>query len=271
MLCYAAQHDPIGYVAIDGEGLAADDIARMVGIESSQASTLIAELERNGVLSRNTKGTIYSRRMVRDAKASKKAKENGQKGGNPNLRKQKTIPPPDNQPLKSRLNGEVKPHMPDSSIQESNDRKVGEGAARGTQLDRLVERLIQAAGGNVVHGAYGIEVVQPILDLQALGCDLDTDVIPAIAEVVPKLDRPLRTWGARFIRDACLARQAARLRQRGNGGFVSGEPAREKLHELFIFYQNNKIWPFNPEIFGFEPGVPGSKITKEMIEEWSRS
>lgn len=255
MLCFAAQHDPIGYVAIDGEGLAADDIAHMVGIDSSQASTLIGELERNGVLSRDRKGTIYSRRMVRDAKRSKLAAQNGKKGGNPSLYKNKTIPPPDNQQLKGTLNT----HKP-ITINQTNDREPKEA---NCNLASVLDRLIAAANGNVVHGAFGIEVIQPILDLQALGCDLESDILPAIGEVVPKLDKPLRTWGARFLRDACLARQAARLRSRGKTAI----PDEQKWRNWWKIYKETGAWLV--EAWGDPPTSPACKIPRHLIEEWS--
>lgn len=96
MLCIAAQHDPIGLVAVNGEGLSVDDIARLAGVDPREAATLIGELERNDVFARDRKGIIYSRRMVRDAKKAATAKKNGKSGGNPTLGKDKRNPASDN-------------------------------------------------------------------------------------------------------------------------------------------------------------------------------
>jgi hypothetical protein len=85
MLCIAAQHDPIGYVSIGSVGLSADRIARIVGAEVQEIERLIGELSLNGVFSRDRNGTIYNRRMVRDAKKAKVARRNGKLGGNPML------------------------------------------------------------------------------------------------------------------------------------------------------------------------------------------
>jgi hypothetical protein len=68
MLCLAAQHTPIGYVAINGEGLSEEELARIAGVDPTSVQPLILELERNGVFSRNRDGIIYSRRMVNDSK-----------------------------------------------------------------------------------------------------------------------------------------------------------------------------------------------------------
>lgn len=108
MLCIAAQSDPIGYLTVKQVPLTVHDIARMCGGSEPETGTLIEELERNGVLSRDRNRTIYSRRMVRDDKKARIAQKNGKLGGNPKLGKHKTISASDNQPDKS----EVKPQIP---------------------------------------------------------------------------------------------------------------------------------------------------------------
>ena len=55
-------------------------------------SGLLAELELNGVFSRDRRGRIYSRRMVRDAKRSEEGRKHGRLGGNPSLRGRKGDP-----------------------------------------------------------------------------------------------------------------------------------------------------------------------------------
>lgn len=86
MLCIAAQHDPIGLVAINGEGLSVEDIAKLAGIPATEALTLVSELERNDVFARTRTGIIYNRRMIRDAKKGIIAAKNGRLGGNPVLK-----------------------------------------------------------------------------------------------------------------------------------------------------------------------------------------
>lgn len=113
MLCIAAEHDPVGYVAVNGEGLNAEGIAALAGGRIEQVEELLSELERRGVFSRDRRGWIYSRRMVRDAKKARKARENGKKGGNPKLCNQTDNPPPDNQKDK----GRDKPHIPEARVQ----------------------------------------------------------------------------------------------------------------------------------------------------------
>lgn len=110
LLCIAAQHDPIGYIAVNNEALLANDIARMVGGSESEVSTLLQELDRNGVLSRNRNGLLFSRRMIRDDKKRRTAQQNGKMGGNPTLLNHNG-----NYPLDK---GRLKTHLPDTSNQK---------------------------------------------------------------------------------------------------------------------------------------------------------
>lgn len=87
MLCIAAQHDPTGYVSINRVGLDPEGIARFVGVGVDEVRSLIGELSLNGVFTRDRNGTIYNRRMVRDAKKSAACRKNGKEGGNPEIRR----------------------------------------------------------------------------------------------------------------------------------------------------------------------------------------
>ena len=114
-LCIAASGDPTGYVTMNGQTLGVTDIARMAGVTETEASELIGELDRNGVFSRDRRGRIYSRRMVRDVKKRKKARKNGKLGGNPTLRRQRENSASDKLPDKARL----KPQKPYSRVQKN--------------------------------------------------------------------------------------------------------------------------------------------------------
>jgi hypothetical protein len=123
MLCIAAESDPAGYVAVNGRGLDAAMIARVSGGSLEEVDGLLSELEINGVFSRDRRGWIYSRRMIRDAKKARNARENGKKGGNPNLSKERENPPSDN--------GEDKPHIPEARNQKQEEKKNGGAEAPG--------------------------------------------------------------------------------------------------------------------------------------------
>lgn len=86
LLCVAAKAEPFGYVLVNGYPLDATGVARLASVTEGEATALVEELERNGVFSRDRKGRMFSRRMVREAARSAKNKKNGQKGGNPALK-----------------------------------------------------------------------------------------------------------------------------------------------------------------------------------------
>lgn len=114
MLCIAAQADPIGYLTVKKVPLTVKDIARMVGESEPETETLIAELERNGVFSRDRNGTIFSRRIVRDVKKARTAQNNGKLGGNPSIGNKRGI----SASVNLQDNPSLKPHIPEASIQE---------------------------------------------------------------------------------------------------------------------------------------------------------
>lgn len=87
LLAIAAQNEPRGFVGVAGHALDAAGIAQMIGASRPEVTRLLAELEQNRVFSRDRRGCIYSRRMVKDARAQEDARRNGKLGGNPNLRK----------------------------------------------------------------------------------------------------------------------------------------------------------------------------------------
>ena len=66
MMCIMHEAKPYGHLLIEGESVSDAELARAIGMDAGEVETLIAELEKWAVFSRNGKGVIYSRRMVRD-------------------------------------------------------------------------------------------------------------------------------------------------------------------------------------------------------------
>lgn len=119
---------------------------------------------------------------------------------------------------KTSVPGDGEPRPPDKGgDKHSKGHRQGQGQGQQTSSDarepatmttnELHRRLVRAAGGHVA-ATVGIEVVTPILDLIAMGCDLERHILPAIAAVVPKLAKPLGSWGAAFLRQEILALKA---------------------------------------------------------------
>lgn len=88
LLCLGWKNE--GYVLVSGKPPSATVLARLVRETEADVEKWIAELVENKVASlQNWPGAssvLFSRRMVRELKIRKAAKENGAKGGNPNLK-----------------------------------------------------------------------------------------------------------------------------------------------------------------------------------------
>lgn len=249
MLCVAAQHEPVGYVALAGRGLEAGDLARLVGETPETAAALLAELERNGVFGRDRRGTIFSRRMIRDARAAETARRNGEKGGNPSLSKGGRNPPRDNPfpdlPDKGPDKGPDKPHKPYASTRVggpdsppnpggaagrgraggpppaappepgARDGQAREGQAReGQARSRAVPAEVRAQ----VAGRMGEDYARAWLD--PAGWEVAADgggrIVCRLGFAADRLNRDLRRW----LADAGIAvTMAGAGEEAGAGGF----------------------------------------------------
>jgi len=279
MLALMSEAKPTGHLLISGRAPTDTQLAVLAGAPSDQVPELLGELDAAGVFSRTKEGVIYSRRMVRDEKKARSARQNGKNGGNPTLRNQRGKSASD----KGQDKGWDNTHIPEARSQNEANASTS-ARMNGRQVASLIDRLIEAAGGNVVHGASGIEVAKPILDLQAMGCDLDADILPAIAESIPSLPNPLRTWGAGFLRDRVLARQAARLRSRGSSSAPPPNETPEQTRKRLgapepqdrapqqwerpvdrFFLTGGAEWV--ESLYGPPPGRPGCFVPAEVIQQ----
>lgn len=89
LMCVAHESDEYGTLSINGKPMTEQQIARSVGESPALIIKLLAELESSGVFSRDEKGSIYSRRMVKDEHLRNVRADAGRLGGNPNLLNQK--------------------------------------------------------------------------------------------------------------------------------------------------------------------------------------
>lgn len=128
MLC--VMHENGGDLAINAKGLTPRQLANLAGCGVDEVDTLLSELEDAGVFSRRADGTIYSRRMIRDAEKAETDKANGSKGGNPRLRK--GVNPSDNVEDKAQK-PEARSQIPESTPPNP------QGGGEGNLFDKLVE------------------------------------------------------------------------------------------------------------------------------------
>jgi hypothetical protein len=222
LLCVAAQHDPIGYLCVNDESLSPSDIARIAGVGQGKAQSLIAELERNGVFSRDRHGRIYSRRMVRDAKRQALASKNGARGGNPSLSKQRKIRPG--------VKGEVNPpdnprsQSPDSISQASSGRLAP--LLRACQVMGIEVEALRRRPAWMLFGDFFAELVR-------LGCDAERDIWPTIARV--------RARGV--VPSSPLYFKAAILEARdAHGGAVAVRVSPQALAERMEAFARDGVW-----------------------------
>lgn len=81
MLGIMSRSDRKGFLSINGKQMTSKELARFVGIFNDEVDRLLVELEYYSVFSRDEDGTIYNRRMVKDADLSRKRAEAGRLGG----------------------------------------------------------------------------------------------------------------------------------------------------------------------------------------------
>jgi hypothetical protein len=141
-----------GFLLVNGKQPSERKLASLVGISIVDLSSLLTELDEEGVFSRDREGVIYSRRMKNDEKRAQNARKNGKRGGNPTLTKHSENPASDNLEVKPEDNGGDKPQSPESIYQSnsvSNDTD-----ANGVEAIDPVKELIDSgikvlAAGNI--------------------------------------------------------------------------------------------------------------------------
>lgn len=109
LLCLMHESDRRGYLQhATGKPWTLEQIARVTGCSTDEASRLLQELADSGVSSCTEHGILYSRRIVKDERKRTACKESGKKGGNPAL-KPKDLSPTLKGSLNGNLNGRDKP------------------------------------------------------------------------------------------------------------------------------------------------------------------
>lgn len=107
VLCYMHKSSRRGFLLQpNGNPYSFEQLGKMTGCSSDEASRLIQDLLSSEVISATPKGIPYSRRMVRDEKARIEYQKAGRKGGNPDLGIRYNLP--GKIYLMSRSNGHVK-------------------------------------------------------------------------------------------------------------------------------------------------------------------
>lgn len=92
LLCHMWLSERRGFLLIGGRKPTTEQLARIVGADSTETAELLEELARNDVYSVDDDGFIHSRRMVRDDQRRQQNILNGSKGGNPDCKYENHLP-----------------------------------------------------------------------------------------------------------------------------------------------------------------------------------
>lgn len=158
MICVMHEAEPYGHLLVNGRAPTHRQMAALFGVTEKEVAAMVAELEDAGVFSRTPEGVIYSRRMVKDEARRTKARVDGRKGGNPNLRG-KEVEDTDNQNAEAGITKGVNPQEAEAEIEAEKENpltplergnrvnpKPGEGRrSSGSRADGTSPRAVAAA------------------------------------------------------------------------------------------------------------------------------
>jgi hypothetical protein len=94
MLLVMDRSEPRGSLLLNGKQIDARRLASIVGADKRDVETFFRELDEAGVFSRDTDGTVFSRKMRRDEARAERDKRSGEMGGHPEIRRG-TVPKAD--------------------------------------------------------------------------------------------------------------------------------------------------------------------------------
>jgi hypothetical protein len=218
LLCVCAKSEPVGYLTIGATPLSMTEIAKAGGTDEATAETLMAELGKWEVYSRDRRGRIYNRRMIRDAKKSKTGREfvnkrwgkqpkelddNKRKSRAPNrlgansgdrvpttqrARTPATHKPEANSHKPEKKEQQQRPSLgpapePDVSLPGFLDRRKAAAPLDGKRMMQIGNMALEAAGLDPAKWVGSFACVGQWLNA---GADPDLDIIPAIDAVAKR-------------------------------------------------------------------------------------
>lgn len=138
LLCIAHEGTPYGHVTIGAGTIPTTaQLASMVGVSNTKIEKLMKELESVGVFSRDERGAIFCRRMVRDFATSEAGRENISKRWGPNGStppNRGATSPPDKEPTSPPNRHAASPPTPDPITERQ---KQEERSRKEVERERL--------------------------------------------------------------------------------------------------------------------------------------
>jgi hypothetical protein len=165
MLCQMDASHPRGVLLVGNRAATNAEIARIVGGDKRTVERLLAELETNGVFSRDDEGAPFCRRMTRESAVSQQNAENGKLGGNPVLLKTNKLP---EMPVKPSVKADTDT---DTDIEREKERnfakkEVHSPAARADSGSRLSADWVPGDLGWDYAQALGLDPKKVFIDFQ---------------------------------------------------------------------------------------------------------
>ena len=235
-------------------------VAGLLRCNDRKAKRLVAELVEAGKLV-IVDGHISNRRAVEEIsnrnRTRMERKSAGSRGGFESGKSRSNL-------LKSNNTNEAfasTPNEPEEKRREENIASPNGSAASASALrpnEKILERLLQAANiqGFRAERSTGLVSIAPILDLIAKGYDLDTDILPAIAELASR-GKAFKTWA--YVVPSVIERHTAR----------AAIPAKPPPPEIdwsarLKLWEADRTWIAG---WGPTPGSPGCKVPTELLQE----
>lgn len=273
MLGIMHEAQPRGFLLIGRRPVSPATLAAIIGSTLAVVEPALAELEGNGVFSKNARGIIYSRRMIRDEKRLAANARGGRKGGVLSRDEGKGIfatPPPTpphtphatpgpTPPATPELKAESRARggqIPDTRYQkpEAAQQPASAREARRSwteaEVDHVLDRAFAASGidRDSAASAPGLLDASPLLRKIEEGFDLEGEIVPLLCS----RGKPgIRSWSY-FVGPLVEARErkpagsgavmANGAARNGSGGGAHVETEDEKWRVRVDHYRRTRRW-----------------------------
>ncbi len=138
LLCQMDCSSERGFLVVAGRAASTAEIAKLIGAERRTVERLIRELERAGVFSRDERGAMFSRRMLRDQVAEERDHANGRKGGNPALLRRSAPDQRQDDAVPQEVDGDLRRF--DGELRGSDGDLQQNGEASSNQINGLSQK-----------------------------------------------------------------------------------------------------------------------------------
>lgn len=201
LMCVMHESEEYGYLVVAGKAMDAKDIAKLLGETPTFCKKMLEELEKKCVFSRDSRGVIYSRRMIKDESIRAMRAAAGSLGGNPKLKgdlvKQKVKQMPKQNPTPSSSSSSS---TSINSVAKATAAapQVGSPAGNGEVKQKTPEELAKQElwrSAVALLDSQGIDGQQARTLIGKLSKDYGTDIVlEAVRNAVATQPADARAW-----------------------------------------------------------------------------